>query len=86
MNDEFVGRIADAVAAKLAETPYSVDPERHAMEHRFIAEFIEERAARRRLWVKVQESTLGWLAIGVVAGVGAASYKLIHDWVMRGGQ
>lgn len=81
LDQEDIELIANTVVDRFAVM--GMDAERHAQEHKFISEFIEERAERRRMFSKVRESTLGYLAIAVIAGVGTLAYKGIEQLIQR---
>lgn len=70
-----VHAIAAAVALQLVDNQLTVDPERHANDHRFISEFIEERRAARDRYEHFKRSVGGWLLITCLGGVGYAIWS-----------
>lgn len=59
-----------------------VDEDEFRVHVEFVREMIRVHKDRRDLWKKVRESTLGWLVIAILSGVGTLVYNGI-SWYMN---
>ena len=90
LSQDDIKRVADALYERMSSDhrAWWVEPQRHHGEHDYLALLMEREANRVKMWNRIKESFLGWLAIGVFLNVvywmGKAAYLILEQAIKNG--